>query len=120
MFGSDTLYSDTTVLAVDEGDDVDVGIVTLSIGGTNQRGEIVARIVCRLEIYRHGRHPEDDPEAEPAGEDRFRLYHPGADNALVEQTGLAFEDMAEGESSFALAWPHARFRGEPAARFAFS
>jgi itaconyl-CoA hydratase len=72
--------------------------VSLTIDGINQRGQTVAKIACRLEIYRRGRHPEDLPDQQPAEQDRFRLHHKDADGALVEQTGLDFEDLKEGET----------------------
>ena len=103
VFGGDTLYSESTVTALDAGADADVGIVSLTIEGINQRGETVSKIACRIELYRHGRHPEDEPGIEAAEEDRFRLYHVDANGALVEQTGLCFEDLAEGETF--VHWP---------------
>jgi itaconyl-CoA hydratase len=103
VFGGDTLYSKSTVTALDAGTDADVGIVSLTIEGINQRGETVSTIACRIELYRRGRHPEDEPGTEAAEEDRFRLYHQETDDALVEQTGLCFEDLAEGETF--VHWP---------------
>lgn len=103
VFGGDTLYSVSTVTGLDAGSDADVGLATLAIEGVNQRGETVSKITCRLEVYRRGRHPEDTPGAEPAEEERFRFYHEDADGALVEQTGLYFEDMASGETF--VHWP---------------
>jgi itaconyl-CoA hydratase len=102
VFGGDTLYSSSTVTALEAGADPDVGIVSLTIEGTNQRGDIASKIACRIEVYRRGRHPEDSSDAAPAEEDRSRLYHKDGD-ALVEQTGLAFEDFVEGETF--VHWP---------------
>lgn len=97
VFGGDTLYAVSTVGALHGGDD-DVGLVELSIEGVNQRGDAVARIACRVELFRRGRHPEDEPGVQPAEQERFRLYHDGPDGALVEQTGLWFEDLVAGET----------------------
>jgi itaconyl-CoA hydratase len=102
VFGGDTLYAASTVGGLEAGDD-DVGLVACTIEGTNQRNETVSRIACRMAVYRRGRHPEDDPAAAPAEEERFRLYHADADGALVEQTGLAFEDLVPGETF--VHWP---------------
>ena len=88
VFGGDTLYAASTVTGLEAGEDPDVGRVGLAIEGTNQRGERVARIACRIELYRRGRHPEDEPLIEPAEEERFRLYHTAADGALVERRGI--------------------------------
>ncbi len=98
VFGGDTLYASSSVTGLEPGSDPDVGQVSLAIDGTNQRGEPVARIACRMEVYRGGRHPEDPSAGEPATEDRFRLYHQVEDGVLVEQTGLYFEDLVPGET----------------------
>lgn len=103
VFGDDTLYSTSTISALDDAADPNVGVASLTIEGSNQKGETVARIACRMEIYRKGRHPEDEPAALPAEEARFQLYHAEADGTLVEQTGLVFEDLAEGETF--VHWP---------------
>jgi itaconyl-CoA hydratase len=103
VFGGDTLYAASTVTALEEAEDPDVGRVALAIEGTNGHGERVSRIACRIEVYRRGRHPEDEPGVEPAEEERFRLYHAAEDGALVEQTGLFFEDLVPGETF--LHWP---------------
>jgi len=97
-FGGDTLYARTRIIGKDKTDDPNVGVMALVTEGLNQRGETVARITYRIEIFRGGRHPEDHELPVIAEEERFRLYHPGANGALVEQTGLYFEDFAEGES----------------------
>ena len=103
VFGGDTLYSTSTVTGVEDEGDPDVGIVRLSIEGGNQREETVARIACRIEVHRRGRHPDDSPDAPPVEEDRFRLHHHHEDGAQVEQTGLVFEDLVEGETF--VHWP---------------
>ena len=102
VFGGDTLYSESTVAALAPGGDADVGTATLAIDGINQNGETVSRIACRVEVYRRGRHPEDEAGQQEA-EDSFRVYHLDVDGALVEQTGLAFEDLTEGETF--VHWP---------------
>jgi itaconyl-CoA hydratase len=103
VIGDDTLYSESTVTRVESGADPDVGQVSLVITGKNRAGTDVAKIECVLEVYRSGRHPEDDPAAPPAAEDRFSLYHAAADGVLVEQTGLVFEDLAPDETF--VHWP---------------
>jgi itaconyl-CoA hydratase len=103
VFGGDTLYSVSTVTGLDAGGDADVGRVACTIAGVNQRNAVVSEIACRFEVYRRGRHPEDEPGIEPAAEERFRLYHTEADGTLVEQTGLVFEDLVPGETF--VHWP---------------
>jgi len=103
VFGRDTIYATSTVMALHAGADNDVGRVSLAVEGINQRGEVWAKVLCRLEVYRGGRHPEDEAGAEPVDEPRFRLYHDAPDGALMEQTGLFFEDLVPGETF--VHWP---------------
>jgi itaconyl-CoA hydratase len=103
VFGGDTLYAESTVTKLDAGADPDVGIVTLEVDGLNQGNVTVSKIACRMEIYKQGRHPEDEPKETPAEEQRFLAHYPDAHGALVEQSGLCFEDMKEGETF--LHWP---------------
>lgn len=107
VFGGDTLYAASTVTALESGSDPDVGKVTCSIEGINQRNEVVSKITLHMEVHRRGRHPEDEPGVEPAVEERFRLYHTQPDGALVERSGLVFEDLVPGETF--LHWPGRTF-----------
>ncbi len=96
--GDETLYSESEVLSVSGGDDPDVGVVALRIKGLNRAGGQIACIECRIELYRRGCHPEDDPALPVCTEDRFLLHHQDPDGTFVEQTGLFFEDLAVGET----------------------
>jgi itaconyl-CoA hydratase len=107
VFGGDTLYATSAVTALKPGTDPDVGEVSISIEGSNQRNEVVSKIACQMEVYRRGRHPEDEPEEKPAEEGRFMLYHKAQDGALIEQTGLDFEDLVSGETF--VHWPGRTF-----------
>jgi itaconyl-CoA hydratase len=107
VFGGDTLYAASTVTALESGNDPDVGKVACAIEGINQRNEVVSKIALDLEVYRRGRHPEDEPGVEPAVEERFRLYHTQPDGTLTEQTGLVFEDLIPGETF--VHWPGRTF-----------
>ena len=107
VFGGDTLYATSSVTALDPGQDPDIGQVSISIEGSNQRGQVVSKIACKMEVYRRGRHPEDMPEEEVVAEERFKLYHKAQDGALVEQTGLDFEDLVPGETF--VHWPGRSF-----------
>jgi itaconyl-CoA hydratase len=77
---------------------------------------MVSRIALDMEVYRRGRHPEDEPGVEHAEEERFRLYHAGPDGVLVEQTGLVFEDLAPGETF--VHWPGRTFEFDESRRHA--
>ncbi len=118
VFGGDTLYARTQVLATPGGADPDTGALALVTEGINQRGEVVARIKYGIDVFRAGRHPEDKLLAKTAvpEEDRFRLHHAKPDGALVEQTGLYFEDFVEGESFEH--WPAKPFGVEESAQHA--
>ena len=100
VFGGDTLYARTRVAGKTEGADADAGVLDLVTEGINQRQEIIARIRWRIELFKAGRHPEDrlPGNGAIAEEERFRSHHPTEDGALMEQTGLYFEDFVEGES----------------------
>lgn len=95
--GDETLYSESEVLSVGD-ETTDVGVVTLRIKGLDRAGTQVASIDCRIELYRRGCHPEDNADHPICAEDRFCLYHQDVDGALVEQTGLSFEDLSAGET----------------------
>jgi itaconyl-CoA hydratase len=115
VFGGDTLYAETIVTALDDGD-ADVGRVSCTLEGVNQRGDVVSRIALHMEVYRRDRHPEDEAGIMPVEEERFRLYHVEADGALVEQTGLVFEDLVAGETF--VHWPGRTFEFDESRRHA--
>ncbi|MFC3228936.1 MaoC/PaaZ C-terminal domain-containing protein [Marinibaculum pumilum] len=101
VVGGDTLYARTEVLEVADGGDPDWGLLKLRTEAVNQHGEVAARITWPAEIWRAGRHPEEilpGAATEIAAENRFAAHHPGPDGALVEQTGLHFEDFRPGET----------------------
>ena len=103
LFGGDTLYAESRVIGLEDTGDGDVGHVHLEILGKNARGDKVAQANCIFEVFRRGRHPEDGADDTLAEEARFLSHHDGADGALVEQTGLWFDDLREGESF--IHWP---------------
>lgn len=110
VLGDDTLYAESEVTAVADGGDADVGEVALTITGRNSKGNVVATIACRIEVYRAGHHAEDFHTDELATEPRFLFHHVAEDGALVEQTGLAFEDLTAGETFEH--WPHRTIHAE--------
>src|SRR5262249_27674011 len=89
LFGGDTLYAASEIVACDAAD----GVVTVRLTGHKPDGAEVARITCRMAIAR--RDPTDPPRAAAPP---FAAHHAGPDGAVVEQCGLFFEDFVAGES----------------------
>jgi itaconyl-CoA hydratase len=87
LFGGDTLYAASEVLACE------AGTATLRFTGHKPDGTEVARVTCRMAIA--GRDLDAPPMAEDA---RFSGYHQDASGALVEQCGLFFEDLRAAET----------------------
>ena len=110
VMGDDTLYTETEVTDVRDTGDNDVGEISLKLTGLNASGTRIADIACRMEIYRRGRHPEDPRGIEEAREQRFASHHPADDGFLVEQTGLFFEELVNGETFEH--WPHRRITAD--------
>jgi itaconyl-CoA hydratase len=92
VFGGDTLYAESEVLDCAPGPDADSGIVTARLRAVRPDGAEIGRFTCRFAI-----HCRADESAPAADEPRFAAYRPAADDALVEQTGLFFEDLAPGD-----------------------
>jgi itaconyl-CoA hydratase len=107
VFGGDTLYAQSEILAVAPADDGDFGAVTVLCRGINQDEREIARVTYRVLVWRAGRHPEDragsSPAAVPVEESRFLAHRAEADGALTEQVGLFFEDCQAGETF--VHWP---------------
>ncbi len=93
VFGGDTLYAESEVLDCAPGPDAACGIVTARLRAVRPDGSEVGRFICRFAILRRA------AAAPPAAEQpRFAACQPAEDGALVEQTGLFFEDLTPGES----------------------
>jgi itaconyl-CoA hydratase len=88
LFGGDTLYAASEVLATDEA----AGTIAARLSGHKPDGSEVARVVCTMQIARRG------ADGVTADESRFAAYHDAEDGTLVEQSGLWFEDCVAGES----------------------
>lgn len=86
LFGGDTLYAESEVLDVAPPE-----TVTVLVRGRKADGSEVARITCRMEI-------EPRRSLDLVDDERFAAYHSADDGALVEQTGLWFEDCVAGET----------------------
>lgn len=105
VFGGDTLYAESEVLATTALDDPDLGEVTVLCRGVNQDDREIARVTYRVRVWRRGRHPEDRDGASgtPAEEARFLAHRTEADGALTEQVGLFFESCDAGDTF--VHWP---------------
>jgi itaconyl-CoA hydratase len=102
VFGGDTLYAETEVLAVDG------AIASLRTTGLNQRDEVVAQIEWQAELDAALLPPN------PALEPRFASHRQREDGAWVEQVGLFFEDLREGETF--IHWPRRSLTAHEAQR----
>ncbi|MBN9476208.1 MAG: hypothetical protein ABS43_11235 [Bordetella sp. SCN 67-23] len=97
MFGGDTLYVETEVLAT-EPVDAHLGRASLLTRGYNQRGEQVAELRYVVELWHGAAGPDVIAGAAAADEARFLSHAAREDGAWVEQTGLFFEDLRQGET----------------------
>jgi len=112
VFGGDTIYAESEVVAVSPADAAG-GDVSVVCRGFNQDGKEVARVRYTVRVWRRGHHPEDRdrPSSEAAAassealaaDPRFLAYREEADGALTEQVGLFFEDCRAGETF--VHWP---------------
>jgi len=98
VFGGDTLYADSEILAVNAGEHPDGGTLKVKTNVKRADGTQVASLSYDIEVYRRGRFPGAIADAEPASEPRFASYRAQADGALLEQYGLFFEDAQAGET----------------------
>lgn len=99
VFGGDTLYSESEIVATADRGDASVGIVSVVSRGVNQSGTEVARLTYDIEVHRRGRPPaEQGARSEPATEPRFELYCELPDGSLREQYGIFFEDARPGDT----------------------
>ena len=114
VFGGDTLYSESEVLSVAEGD-ADAGLVMVKTRVVKPDGAEIARMTWRAAIFRRGRGPMAG-EGEPVTDARFAAYHEGADGFLVEQAGMFFDDFAAGDGF--IHYPHRRFSTVDTDRYA--
>lgn len=108
VFGGDTIYAESEILACRPGAAPGVGVVTARITGRKDRHHdgtplpapaVFATLVLNVEVFtRAGWNTVAlQPLGEPAGETRFGCYRDD-DGASVEQWGLFFEDARPGES----------------------
>lgn len=112
VFGGDTLYAESEVVGTAPGNE-ELGLVSVVSRAVNQHGKTVATLAYDVEIYRHGRHPDErESAAVPATEPRFALYRELEDGTLLEQYGIFFEDALAGDTFIHA--PRRHFRREEA------
>ena len=106
VFGGDTLYAESEIIAVGDSKDAAHGEVAVCCHGINQDGTEVARVTYRVTVWRRGHHPEDglpSKRGTAVDEPRFHAYRTEAGGALTEQVGLFFEDCQDGDTF--VHWP---------------
>lgn len=116
LFGGDTLYADSEILATAPAEATAQGVVTVALTGRKPDQTTIGRAVVRMAIWRRGAGP--GAGAERAEEPRFSAYRATQDGTNLEQSGPFFEDFARGET-FVHA-PSRSFFAEEAARAAWS
>ena len=96
VFGGDTLYSESEIMACESGADEDIGVLTICAAAINGEGAEVARMIYSAEIWRRGRGP--DAGSPPLAEPRFAAWREDGPDLYTEQVGLFFEDFVPGET----------------------
>jgi len=100
VFGGDTLYAESEILAKDSSDDQDLGIVTVVTKGVNQNGDVVATIKYKVLVYCSGKHPteiKDKLSREGLHDAKFNSHRQLKDGSFMEQVGIYYEDLLPGE-----------------------
>lgn len=108
VFGGDTIYAESEILACRPGVTPEIGVVTVRITGRKDRHHdgtplaepaVFANLVADVEVFtRAGWNTVAlEPLGEPVREARFACYREDA-GVRVEQWGLFFEDARPGDS----------------------
>ncbi len=96
VFGGDTLYAKSTIVSVNPGKEPSFGEIEVITEALNQKNETVSKIHYTIMVYKHGQHPEDKElsnSTKAVTDPKFAAYHATADNGLMEQAGLYYEDL---------------------------
>lgn len=99
VFGGDTIYSESEIVALDDYDE-NSGLVTVVTKGINQKDEIVATIKYKIIIYKIGKHPnekKDNLNLNQSLDEKFASHILVDKNIYREQVGIYFEDLLPGE-----------------------
>ena len=114
VFGGDTLYSESQILALNDHGETDSGLVTVLCQGLNQRGEVVAKLTYEARVWRRGHGPKFAPacvsKTQAVTDERFRSHRIDANGRWIEQTGLFFEDFQNNETF--IHWPCRSFSSQ--------
>lgn len=107
VFGGDTLYAESEVLATRDDGASDIGEVQVLGQVLNATGQVVAKVTYVTRIYKRGQGPVQAPPhlgtLMPTQDERFRSHRQDAQGRYVEQTGLFYEQFKPGETF--LHWP---------------
>ena len=96
VFGGDTVYASSEVIACGAGPMADTGTVQVRTCVDVAGGSEVAALTYDAVIWRRGCGP--DGEVQMAPEPRFHGWRRGEDGAFTEQVGLFFEEFNTGEA----------------------
>ena len=99
VFGGDTLYSETEILALDPLGNDECGELQLETRGLNQTGMIVTKVQYRIRVYKAGKHPYYGQSCFDynLNNDKFSAYKIEDDGGFKEEVGIYFEDFNPGE-----------------------
>ena len=101
VFGGDTLYAESEILAKTEySADPSVGLLQILTQGVNQNGDVVSKITYQMLVYKKGKHPLDPKDEKKAmlEDAKFSLYRKLADGTYMEEVGIYYEDLEIGET----------------------
>jgi itaconyl-CoA hydratase len=101
VVAGDTIYSESEILEKKENpEDPNLGILKVVTLGTNQRGEIVSKIVQQMLVYKKGKHPLDKQlpaNTSNATASKFASHRQLDDGSFIEEVGIFYEDFEIGE-----------------------
>lgn len=96
LYGGDTIYAESEILEVAADDSRD-SPVRVALRGYKPDGTRIAEILYVCRIWRRGHGPGSARASAQATEPRFASYRLLPDGALMEQTGIFFDDFTPGE-----------------------
>ena len=107
VFGNDTLYAESEILALQDNQNDETGLITVQCIARNQNDVVVAKVIYQALIWKRFKGPSLTPPhigaIQPAQELRFFAFKSISEHHWVEQTGLFFEDFNANETF--IHWP---------------